>query len=148
MKPSLAAFALTAAAALATTAALAQPAREAKLLLLDLSSEALIDAETAKGLLKEGIPAKVWRLYPQGKWTFLSQVEGGLTRDGICVVTAQFDLPNYKGLPVTLKSAAGRVHSNSTRSSRWIISVRPSKPSTASTSADERPLILSASSAS
>ena len=89
MKPSLAAFALTAAAALATTAALAQPAREAKLLLLDLSSEALIDAETAKGLLKEGIPAKVWRLYPQGKWTFLSQVEGGLTRDGICVVTAR-----------------------------------------------------------
>jgi hypothetical protein len=67
----------------------AQPVREAKSLLLDYSSDALIDAESAKAMLKENIPAKVWAVYPEGKWTFLSQVEGGLTREGTCVVTAR-----------------------------------------------------------
>ena len=75
--------------ALGAGAAWAQPVREPKSLLLDSSSEALIDAESAKALLKESIPAKVWALYPEAKWTFLSQVEGGLTRDGVCVVTAR-----------------------------------------------------------
>lgn len=79
----------TAAATAFTGAALAQPVREAKSLLLDESSEVLIDAVSAKKLLEEGIPAKVWKLYPEGKWTFLSQVEGGFTRDGVCVVTAR-----------------------------------------------------------
>jgi hypothetical protein len=74
---------------LAASAAMAQPVREAKSLLLDLSSETLIDGDTARGILKDGIPAKVWAIYPEGKWTFLSQVEGGLTRDGVCVVTAR-----------------------------------------------------------
>lgn len=67
----------------------AQPVREAKSLLLDLSSEALIDSASAKAMLQENIPAKVWKLYPEGKWTFLSQVEGGVTKDGTCVVTAR-----------------------------------------------------------
>jgi hypothetical protein len=58
-------------------------------MLLDLSAETLIDAEGAKALLKENIPAKVWALYPEGKWTFLSQVEGGITGNGTCVVTAR-----------------------------------------------------------
>ncbi len=74
---------------LATPAAQAQPVREPKSMMLDLSTEALIDAESAKTLVKENIPARVWKLYPEGKWTFLSQVEGGLTREGICVVTAR-----------------------------------------------------------
>jgi hypothetical protein len=89
MKQLLAVLALVASTGLGAAAATAQPVREPKSLLLDLSSEALIDGDTAKGLLKEGIPAKVWKLYPEGKWTFLSQVEGGLTREGICVVTAR-----------------------------------------------------------
>ncbi|MBL8324679.1 MAG: hypothetical protein JNJ89_06935 [Rubrivivax sp.] len=76
-------------AALAGSSALAQPVREAKSLLMDYSSEALIDAEGAKAMLKENIPGKVWKVYPEEKWTFLSQVEGGLTREGICVVTAR-----------------------------------------------------------
>lgn len=84
---SLAAFAVV--AALGIGAVQAQPVREAKSLLLDLSAEALIDGDTARGMLKDGIPAKVWKVYPEGKWTFLSQVEGGLTREGICVVTAR-----------------------------------------------------------
>ncbi|MBL8329240.1 MAG: hypothetical protein JNJ71_10340 [Rubrivivax sp.] len=76
-------------ATLAVSPAAAQPVREAKSLMLDLSSEALIDAESAKKLVAENIPAKVWKLYPEGKWTYLSQVEGGLTAGGICVVTAR-----------------------------------------------------------
>ncbi|MBL8341640.1 MAG: hypothetical protein JNL30_09240 [Rubrivivax sp.] len=76
-------------AALAGASALAQPVREAKSLLLDYSSEALIDADSAKAMLKENIPAKVWKVYPEERWTFLSQVEGGLTREGVCVVTAR-----------------------------------------------------------
>lgn len=72
-----------------SAAASAQPVREAKSLLLDLSAESLIDGDTARAMLKEGIPAKVWKVYPEGKWTFLSQVEGGVTREGICVVTAR-----------------------------------------------------------
>lgn len=67
----------------------AQPMREAKSLLLDHSSEALIDAATAKAVLRENVPAKVWKLYPEGKWTFLSQVEGGVTAAGTCVITAR-----------------------------------------------------------
>lgn len=76
-------------ALLGAAAVSAQPVREAKSLLLDSSSEALIDSESAKAMLKEQIPAKVWKAYPEEKWTFLSQVEGGLTRDGTCVVTAR-----------------------------------------------------------
>ncbi len=80
---------VTALAAFGARPAAAQPVREPKSLLLDLSSEALIDSESAKAMLREGIPAKVWKVYPEGKWTFLSQVEGGLTREGVCVVTAR-----------------------------------------------------------
>lgn len=89
LPPALAASALALLAATAFGTASAQPLREAKSLLLDLSAESLIDGDTARALLKEGIPAKVWKVYPEGKWTFLSQVEGGLTREGICVVTAR-----------------------------------------------------------
>jgi hypothetical protein len=79
------------AAALAASAlcAQAQPVREPKSMLLNLSSEPLIDDAAAKALLQENIPAKVWKLYPEGKWTFLSQVEGGITKEGVCVVTAR-----------------------------------------------------------
>lgn len=91
MKNALAALIALAAVAAATFAgpATAQPVREPKSMLLDLSSEALIDAASAKALVKSLVPAKVWKLYPEGKWTFLSQVEGGITSAGICVVTAR-----------------------------------------------------------
>jgi hypothetical protein len=91
MKPGLAAFllALGGLASLAGDPAAAQPVREAKSLLLDLSSESLIDAESAKAVLKDNIPARVWKLYPEGRYTFLSQVAGGLTAEGFCVVTAR-----------------------------------------------------------
>jgi hypothetical protein len=82
-------LALTASTLLGAAPAVAQPLREPKSMLLDLSNAALIGEAEAKALLKSQIPAKVWKLYPEGRWTFLSQVEGGITPDGICVVTAR-----------------------------------------------------------
>lgn len=78
---------LASAALLCATQAFAAP--PAKAVLLDFSSEALIDAASAKAMLAEGIPAKVWKVYPAAKWGFVSQVEGGVTAAGICVVTAR-----------------------------------------------------------
>lgn len=60
-----------------------------KAVLLDFSSEALIDATSAKAMLAEGIPDRVWKVYPASKWGFVSQVEGGVTGAGVCVVTAR-----------------------------------------------------------
>jgi hypothetical protein len=63
----------------------AQPKR----VLLDLSSESLIDAASARSVVREAVPASVWKLYPPRKWGFFSQVSGGFTADKICVVTAR-----------------------------------------------------------
>jgi hypothetical protein len=60
-----------------------------KAVLLDFSSEGLIDAATAKTTLRDGIPGRVWKVYPASKWGFVSQVEGGVTAAGVCVVTAR-----------------------------------------------------------
>jgi hypothetical protein len=60
-----------------------------KAVLLDFSSPALIEAATAKTMLADGIPAKVWKVYPASKWGYVSQVEGGITAAGTCVVTAR-----------------------------------------------------------
>ena len=57
--------------------------------LLDFSNSSLIDSASAKAVLAEGIPAKVWKVYPASKWAFVSQVEGGVTSGGACVVTAR-----------------------------------------------------------
>jgi hypothetical protein len=78
--PALAALALA-------LPALAAPPKKA--VLLDFSSAALIDGEAAKAVLAEGIPAKVWKVYPVTKWGFVSQVEGGITAAGVCVITAR-----------------------------------------------------------
>jgi hypothetical protein len=64
-------------------------AAQKKRVLLDLSSEVLIDAPAARSVVSDAIPASVWKLYPPSKWGFFSQVEGGFTSDKICVVTAR-----------------------------------------------------------
>jgi hypothetical protein len=81
---------LTAASGLAVAAA------PPKAVLLDHSSSSVMDADTAKALLAEGIPAKVWKVYPASKWAYSSQVEGGITSNGTCVITARVML-----LPLT-----------------------------------------------
>jgi len=76
------------AAAPSVWAADATPAK-GKRVLLDLSSETLIDAASARSVVGDAIPASVWKLYPPRKWGFFSQVSGGFTADKICVVTAR-----------------------------------------------------------
>ncbi len=60
-----------------------------KTMFMDHSSAALMDSETAIAVLAEGFTPKVLKVYPANKWGFVSQVEGGLTANGTCVVTAR-----------------------------------------------------------
>ena len=78
---------LAGSALLLATQAFAEPPPKAQL--LDFSNSALIDSASAKAVLADGIPAKVWKVYPASKWAFVSQVEGGVTSGGACVVTAR-----------------------------------------------------------
>ncbi len=57
--------------------------------LVDHSTAAVMDKATAIGIVGDGIPARVWKLYPTSRWTFVSQVQGGVTASGTCVITAQ-----------------------------------------------------------
>jgi hypothetical protein len=63
--------------------------------LVDHSSGLLIEAEAAKTIMGENIPAKVWKIYPASKYVFVSQVEGGM-KGTTCVVAARVML-----LPLT-----------------------------------------------
>jgi len=56
---------------------------------IDHSKSSLIDTAQATAMLKEGIPAKVWKIYPENKWGFFSAVEGGFTANKTCVVAAR-----------------------------------------------------------
>jgi hypothetical protein len=71
-------------------------AAEPKLNLVDHSQASLIDAATAKKVMADTVPAKLWKLYPANKWAMVSQVQGGLTGSNTCVVTARVML-----LPLT-----------------------------------------------
>jgi hypothetical protein len=71
-------------------------AADPKTNLVDHSASGLIDAEAAKKVMADNIPAKVWKLYPASKWAVVSQVQGGLTDAKTCVVTARVML-----LPLT-----------------------------------------------
>lgn len=81
-------------AAQAADAPAAMPAKGApKYLIIDRSSEAVMDKATAQAEWAKQIEAKGGRrlakLYPVGKWGFISQVEGGFTADKTCVVAAR-----------------------------------------------------------
>lgn len=63
-------------------------AAEPKTNFIDHSSGLLIDADTAKQVMGENIPDKVWKLFPASKYVFISQVEGGM-KGTTCVVAAR-----------------------------------------------------------
>lgn len=71
--------------ALAQMAVAAPP----KTMFLDHSSAAVMDSKTALAIMAEGFTAKVLKVYPASKFGFVSQVEGGLTGNGTCVITAR-----------------------------------------------------------
>jgi hypothetical protein len=64
-------------------------AADVKTNFLDHSNDALIDDATAFAVMKEAVPAKVWKLFPPSKYVILSQVEGGVNAGRTCVVTAR-----------------------------------------------------------
>jgi hypothetical protein len=81
---------LAAAVLLSATAAFAKPPQY---LIVDHSTEAVMDKANAmatwKAQLDEKRVARIAKLYPVGKWGFVSQVEGGFTPDKVCVITAR-----------------------------------------------------------
>jgi hypothetical protein len=78
-----------AATAHAQDPAKAPAAPQVRVNFVDHSATSLIDKDTAMAVMKENIPARVWRLYPANRYAFVSQVEGGVTGAGTCVVTAR-----------------------------------------------------------
>jgi hypothetical protein len=82
-------IALALAATLPAWAQDANHSRGVKTNLLDHSNSKLIDEATAKAVLTDHIPARVWKIHPPGDFAFLSQVEGGLNAQRMCIVTAR-----------------------------------------------------------
>ena len=66
----------------------AAAAAEPKSNFVDYSSDLLIAEAAAKSVMRENVPAKVWKVYPASKWVFVSQVEGGM-KGTTCVVAAR-----------------------------------------------------------
>ncbi|HSQ72480.1 MAG TPA: hypothetical protein VLM87_08670 [Rubrivivax sp.] len=78
--------------ALAVASAAAQPQKR----FMDHSNARLIDEATALAVMDANIPERVWKIYPSRSYIFTSQVEGGITPAGTCVVAARVIL-----LPLT-----------------------------------------------
>jgi hypothetical protein len=79
--------------ALALAAAAAPP----KTRFMDHSNGNLITEEAAIALMNENIPAKVWKIHPASRYIFTSQVEGGMTPNGTCVIAARVILLPLSG---------------------------------------------------
>lgn len=89
-----------AATAVALTLAAALPAAAApkQFILKDQSMNALVDSKAAIAILEEAIPGdRMHKVYNNLRWGFASQVEGGITQGGVCVITARVML-----LPATV----------------------------------------------
>ena len=61
-------------------------------LFVDDSSPILIDTASAlavwQGQVDDNMRMRLQKIYPVSKWGFVSQVQGGFTTDGVCVITA------------------------------------------------------------
>ena len=62
-------------------------------LFVDDSSPILIDTASAlavwQGQVDDNMRMRLQKIYPVSKWGFVSQVQGGFTTDGVCVITAR-----------------------------------------------------------
>ncbi len=79
----------TAIATLATLVSTAAFAVGPDYLFVDKSSAALIDAATAQSMFTDATTKRLAKLYPPNIWGFATQVEGGITPNATCVVTAR-----------------------------------------------------------
>lgn len=69
-----------------------------KFIIKDQSSAILIDTKVAHDILEAAVPGdRMHKVYNNLRWGFASQVEGGLTQTGTCVITARVML-----LPATV----------------------------------------------
>ncbi len=80
--------ALFAASALLSATVLAAPA-EPKYAIRDNSSETLIDAASAKQIWLENLPTTQNKIWPEKKYGYLSEVNGGFDANKNCVVVAR-----------------------------------------------------------
>jgi hypothetical protein len=93
-------------------------------LFVDDSSSILIDHASAVAIwqaqVDDNMRLRLQKLYPVSKWGFISQVQGGFTTDGVCVVTARAVLvPRVLGSRPRVQAAAlGRPHFASKAESR------------------------------
>lgn len=59
----------------------------------DFSTASLIDKAVVMAAWKAALPEeRLLKIYPQAKWGFLSQVEGGVVEGSLCVVTARVSM--------------------------------------------------------
>ena len=79
--------------ALAVAAVAAPP----KTRYLDHSNANLIAEDAAIAVMNDNIPAKVWKIHPASRYVFTSQVEGGMTSNGTCVIAARVILLPLSG---------------------------------------------------
>ena len=68
-------------------------AADVKTNFMDHSNDALIDEATAKAVMRDAIPARVWKIYPASRYIFVRPVEGGVNASRTCVVAARVMVP-------------------------------------------------------
>jgi hypothetical protein len=78
-------------------------------LTVDHSSDALMDAGTAKAMWERATPAALVKLYPPKRWGFVSEVTGGFTASKTCVVTARAMMAPVSGKSLLFKPSHGAV---------------------------------------
>ena len=77
--------------------AVASASAQTKTRFMDHSNVNLIDEAAAVAVMNENIPERVWKIYPARSFIFASQVEGGITPAGACVVAARVMLLPLSG---------------------------------------------------
>ena len=93
-------------AALLLSIVSAAQAAPAPYLVIDHSTEILMDQATALSIWKEHrMPEKFGKLYPTSKWGFASQVEGGFDDAKTCIITARAMMLPRSGKALLFKPA-------------------------------------------
>lgn len=68
-----------------------------KFAIKDMSSETLMDANTAKMIWAESLPTRITKPYPVKKWGYISEVNGGFDSSKNCVIVARAMMVPMRG---------------------------------------------------
>jgi len=74
-------------------------------LVVDHSTEILMNQDKAQALWDADLSPKLAKLYPVKKWGFVTEVEGGFDNDKNCVITARTMLMPRNGKTLSFKPA-------------------------------------------